>query len=604
MSDRAPPAAAKPPKPAFWRRFALGFGLVLLSAIALGIWQRDAIFSWAVTRLLQRAPAVEPTISGARIDADQARLSRLQFKAQTAAGPLAVDLQGVTLGYALTETRLQSLHLNNARIRFAYKPDLQSSAGSEGGAVMPVLPLQEVVIDTLDLEIDTPQGLTRFRGRAQLQVEPDQAWLLTLEQNGELIHCKVGADLNSLQASLRQFSAQTVWDARLSRQDQQRWQAEITGDATGLVHWLTTTELMPETLRKDIDASAVLKSKPNLGGIQIELNARSNDNLQNIAGRLLLTRQQTYLASAELLFKPADGQGGVDGHLDLQAAEFVDLLKPWLPEVVKSWQFPAGNVMGTVRLKMRPKQGLKGEIYLKAHRLALTAGPVRLQDGYLRLDVKAFSPLALNAELDAPSVYLGKDTKISQFQIKAGLNQQTLTLERATLPVLGGMLEVQPAKLNIEQRPLLLTLGVKNLDLAQLLDSLNYPQLSGTGSISGKLPLRLSEDSIEVREGRLLGTRSGVLRYQAPGMGDNNLAFKALRNLRYEKLQATLNYQPSGDYQVGLRLEGKNPQVLSGHAVAFNLNLHGHLPDLLQKGIMEGDFEKPILEQVKNGRQH
>jgi hypothetical protein len=92
------------------------------------------------------------------------------------------------------------------------------------------------------------------------------------------------------------------------------------------------------------------------------------------------------------------------------------------------------------------------------------------------------------------------------------------------------------------------------------------------------------------------------LRYQAPGATEDNLALKTLSNMRYHSLQAKLNYQPSGDYRVGVRLEGKNPQVLSGHLVAFNLNLTGSLPELIKKGIMAGDFDKPILEQIKNAQ--
>ncbi|MDD5126305.1 YdbH domain-containing protein, partial [Methylovulum sp.] len=64
-------------------------------------------------------------------------------------------------------------------------------------------------------------------------------------------------------------------------------------------------------------------------------------------------------------------------------------------------------------------------------------------------------------------------------------------------------------------------------------------------------------------------------------------------------LQAKVNYRPNGDYHLGLRMEGGNPEVLSGHPLAFNLNLSGHLPELLQRGFMAGDFERVILEEAK-----
>ena len=98
--------------------------------------------------------------------------------------------------------------------------------------------------------------------------------------------------------------------------------------------------------------------------------------------------------------------------------------------------------------------------------------------------------------------------------------------------------------------------------------------------------------------------RPGVLHYHGPVADQENIAFKALRNLRYHSLQGKLNYKPDGEYKLGLRLEGKNPELFSGHAVAFNLNLSGQLPALLQKGILAGDFDRPILEQVKSAGKH
>jgi hypothetical protein len=345
-----------------------------------------------------------------------------------------------------------------------------------------------------------------------------------------------------------------------------------------------------------------MQANPNIADMQFELTATSADNLDKLQGRLLLTRAKAYLASADMTLKPAKSQWQVDAHLDLAAAELMALLKPWLPGAMNGWQYPAGNVMGTVRLKGQPKLPIVGEVYLKAHHLDVLTGPVKATDGYLRLDVSNFVPLIMAMEADFPTLQLGEKTVIKQLQVNAGLNNRILILERATMPAFGGWLEVLPDKIDISQLPIMLTLGVHDMDLQQLLASLNYPPLSGTGRLNGKLPLSLSADSIEVRDGELTATQPGVLRYQAPGATEDNLALKTLSNMRYHSLQAKLNYQPSGDYRVGVRLEGKNPQVLSGHLVAFNLNLTGSLPELIKKGIMAGDFDKPILEQIKNAQ--
>jgi hypothetical protein len=154
-----------------------------------------------------------------------------------------------------------------------------------------------------------------------------------------------------------------------------------------------------------------------------------------------------------------------------------------------------------------------------------------------------------------------------------------------------------PDTIRLEQTPILLTLRLHDVDLSQLLMSLHYPNISGTGTIAGELPLQLSAGAIDVQDGSLNGTQPGVLRYVGPA-DSQNIAFKALRNLVYRNLQAKVNYRPNGDYHLGLRLEGSNPEVLSGHPLAFNLNISGQLPELLQKGILAGDLERTILEQA------
>jgi len=280
------------------------------------------------------------------------------------------------------------------------------------------------------------------------------------------------------------------------------------------------------------------------------------------------------------------------------------LIKPWLSETAQSWQPTQGTVLGNIDLSWRPQSSLKGSLSLKARQVDLAIGSVQAQNAYIQLDIKAIgsSPVAL--KIDVPNLTLGKDTKLHDLLINAKYQQNRLTLEQAGLPVFAGRLEILPDTVSLDEWPINLTLEVQNLDLTHLLNSLNVPNLSGTGLISGKLPLRLGLETIEVNEGVLNGAKPGVLRYQTPVTDPENIAFSALRNLLYHSLQARINYRPNGDYQIGLRLEGKNPQILSGHPLAFNLNLHGQLPELLQKGILAGNFEQPILEQIHDGHKH
>jgi hypothetical protein len=582
------------------KRRALLVWLMLLMGIGLW-WQRGIVLQWGLNHLLQQTPLTQTRFSGLQMDLQQTQLAQMQFNLQTASGLLVAQLQGISLAYELQPVNLQSLHIDQAKLRFNYQPE-DRPKNDESTAATPALPLSQAEIDQLTLEIDTPWGVSQISGRFQLDALPSKPVLITVTDSAQTITLEIKADFSHAALAVVQASGAQIMELRLDRPTLNDWQINLQADASALWQWLTTSELLPNQLRSEIKSAAFMQANPNIADMQFELTATSADNLDKLQGRLLLTRAKAYLASADMTLKPAKSQWQVDAHLDLAAAELMALLKPWLPGAMNGWQYPAGNVMGTVRLKGQPKLPIVGEVYLKAHHLDVLTGPVKATDGYLRLDVSNFVPLIMAMEADFPTLQLGEKTVIKQLQVNAGFNNRILILERATMPAFGGLVEVLPDKIDISQLPIMLTLGVHDMDLQQLLASLNYPPLSGTGRLNGKLPLSLSADSIEVRDGELTATQPGVLRYQAPGATEDNLALKTLSNMRYHSLQAKLNYQPSGDYRVGVRLEGKNPQVLSGHLVAFNLNLTGSLPELIKKGIMAGDFDKPILEQIKNAQ--
>jgi hypothetical protein len=583
----------------------VGFWLLIIGVAVGAVWgQRGAVLQWALKQGLQQTALLSPKLSGAWFDFQQAELANLQFSLQTDTGLVTAELEGIKADYDLRSVRLNSIKMAKARLRFAYQAADTAAGRQQANDEVFALPVQQLSIEQLELEVDTPWGTSRFTGRFDANVQQGKPLFILLADADQSIKAEVNPRFNHATLAVEQSGGRGILDLDLDRPAPTRLQSNLTANLPEVLQWLQSNSLVPVELRRAISTATIIRSQANLANVQLSLSAQSKDNLANLKGRVELTRNQAYLASAELALNAAKPQLVVDGHLDLLLGEFVSLVKPWLPEAITNWQFPAGQVMGTVRLNWQPKRPLKGEIYLNGYQLGMLAGPVKADDAYIRFAVKDLVKLAMQLEVDAPNLQLGQETTLHNLHLKTRLKNRDLSVDRFSLPALGGQLLVVPDTVNIDQRPVKFTLEVKNLDLAQLLDSLNYPQLSGTGTLSGKLPLRLALDSIELKDGKLTGTRPGVLRYQGPVSDNENLAFSALRNLQYHSLQAKLNYQPDGHYQVGLRLEGKNPRVLSGHAVAFNLNLNGLLPDLLQKGILAGDFEKPILEQVKAAGRH
>lgn len=588
-----------------WRKIAA----LLLVVLAAGLWWGLGWFMQkALQQLMQRPPFSEAVVSDVRFDFNQARLTGVQFSLQTGTGPLSVQLEDVRIGYDLIAAAVGNVSVDTARLRFAYQPASKAAgeapADTPPAASPPKLPFKSLAIENLDVQVETPAGAARFAGRADLDVTKEQTLQAIFRDAGEALSLELAPDFSNLRLLVERNAAGRVLQLDYQRLDRIRHRASLEADAALLLQWLKSSELMPEKLKQSLLASPVIQANPNLAGMKLALTAQSHDALDSLQGRLMLTRDGVYLASADLDLKTRDSRLGVDGHLDLTSAEAFDLAKAWLPETAKSWRLTGGHLMGTLKLGWRPQNNLSGAIYLTAHQLGLVIGAVQAEDGYIRLDIEDLAQSAMALSVEIPKLTLGKDTTLHDLRLKARYRNDQLALEQATLPLFGGMLEVLPQTVGIDQFPLDLTLAVHDVDLAQLLDSLNYPALSGTGTLSGKLPLRLSPDTVEVMAGELTATVPGVLRYQGPAAESENIAFKALRNLLYHSLKASVNYRPNGEYQIGLRMEGKNPQLLAGHPVAFNLNLSGQLPELLQKGILAGDLDQPVLEQVNGKGRH
>lgn len=582
--------------------------LLLLAVLggASGIYfYRQPLLQWCLEALLPNHSLSLPNLSGVRFSLTQANMHDVQFSLQSAIGSASVQLQDMAVTYALKSGKLDSVNVSHAKIGLVYQPDKNETQDPADAhdALIPELPISQLNIQALELEIESPSGKISFTGQARLFNEADRLEAVFQEAE-QTIRLNVDRKLNTANLSIEQAEGNVIARLDYRQTDQKNYQAKLDANAISLLNWLTTTSLIPWSIQSDLASSALNQSIQALTSIRLNLQARSNDGLKNLKGRMLLTRNGDYLSSTDITLNTQKTRVTADGHLDMALADALTAAGPWLPAKSQDWQTSSGRVIGTFRVKWQPQTQPDGEFYLRSYDFGGRFGPAQLQDGFARLDVTSLAPLKAALEIELARLQLGKETTLEHIQVKAGLKKEWLSIEKAELPVFGGVLSVLPIRVNLEKEPVNLTLGIDKFDLEQLLDSLNYPQLSGTGIISGKLPLRLAKDSVEVTNGTLNGLRPGVLHYQGPIADESNIAFKALRNLRYHNLQGKLDYQPNGDYRLGLRLEGKNPEVFSGHAVAFNLNLTGQLPELLQKGLLAGgDFDQPILEQIKkNGK--
>jgi hypothetical protein len=137
------------------------------------------------------------------------------------------------------------------------------------------------------------------------------------------------------------------------------------------------------------------------------------------------------------------------------------------------------------------------------------------------------------------------------------------------------------------------TVQVEDVSLEQLLQQVGVPDLSGSGSLSGTLPLVWDGERLRVSEGRLAAAPpGGVVRY-APASaaegslglgGDVDVLAGALEDFHYDTLRLALSGSLDGDVHATIALHGKNPRYEGGRRVELNATLETNLPALLRAG--------------------
>jgi hypothetical protein len=141
------------------------------------------------------------------------------------------------------------------------------------------------------------------------------------------------------------------------------------------------------------------------------------------------------------------------------------------------------------------------------------------------------------------------------------LRNQLVRVERGEWPFMGGRLILQETVLNFA-RPTAkrLTFQVVGLDAKTFVSSLGFDALEASGTFDGVLPMIFDEAGGRIVGGRLESRPpGGSLAYTAE-MGDlgtmGNIAFNALRDLRFRSMIIRLDGDLAGEFAARLAIEG------------------------------------------------
>ena len=174
---------------------------------------------------------------------------------------------------------------------------------------------------------------------------------------------------------------------------------------------------------------------------------------------------------------------------------------------------------------------------------------------------------------------------IAVFDLDAG---GRLAVQELEFDVAGGRLYAEPFTVDsVAEGDIRFTIGLENLELAQMLELSQIDGLDGTGVLSGSIPVRIADGGVRLDEGRLAAETDGSLRYTPDNLpaflrGDDErtaILREVLTNFRYDELSVAVSGESGegGRQTVRFDVAGANPDFLDGHPIELAFTFQGPL---------------------------
>lgn len=288
----------------------------------------------------------------------------------------------------------------------------------------------------------------------------------------------------------------------------------------------------------------------------------ANNSIQ-VTGTLLQPATATRVAAVRIAHDLSRGAG--EALLDVPGITFTEQLQP---EALTRLTFGVvADVRGTVSGKGRIAWSGEGVTSTGAFRtdaldLAAAFGPVQGLKGTIRFD----DLLALRSAPGqvASVAVINPGIPVTDGVIRyQTLPETRVQVEGGRWPFAGGTLALEPTLLDFSRpTPKRLTFRVTGMEAGQFLQQFDFDNLNATGVFDGVLPMVFDERGGHIVDGRLIvreggGTLAyvGALTQKELGFwGD--LAFQALKSIRYQNLNITMNGPLAGEMVTEVRFAG------------------------------------------------
>ncbi len=304
----------------------------------------------------------------------------------------------------------------------------------------------------------------------------------------------------------------------------------------------------------------------------------------------------------------------------IAANPFSEALKAWPSLLTLARGKITGH--GNVEYNFQEKLLKKSESYL------------RLQDVAGIYDTATFEGLGAQLNINtSPKSLVVKSDHVQLNQINKGFVfgpiQAIVSYEAVWEKLLNGKLALSNLECQVAQGTIStpaqsfdlmrstqhLLLNVNKINLTNLLQQYPTSELSGSGLISGSIPLEINKNGVRIEKGFIAAeVPGGKLKYTsakavqlAKSQPSMKLLTEALNDFQYSVLSSDVNFNESGKLMLSVRLEGKNPSFEKGRPIHFNINFEEDIPAMLasiQLSSKVNDVIKKRLQEYLQKRPH
>jgi hypothetical protein len=258
---------------------------------------------------------------------------------------------------------------------------------------------------------------------------------------------------------------------------------------------------------------------------------------------------------------------------------------------------------GTIDIKGRVSMGnaIQGNMNISGKAMKFSLAESTVEGADFNINGKLNETLAGTGWFSIDRIGLAAGLDLYKTRVSVGLmTPDTIELDDFQAGFFGGRLSADHIRLSPEG---LSDTQIKmtDIDLGQVLEYIDVGGLQGTGELDISLPAGSQGSKLYVQNGVFRANGPGVLSYSGSisAAPVDNIGLSALENFHYTELDGTIDYHSDGSYQLMVHLAGSNPDLYDGYPVALNLNIDGMLPEAFEVLFLTGDFDKAILNRIR-----